>query len=152
MERFWYILKDISNIKFITKWFVCLVCNRQKLVKTGIFRFKTWFCEIKPILIQSRNISWNTVSNVLRLCKIESNETGVVFQTLPSFFFFLWMGAIFLFFNTDGKIQFDKHSWKMNDLFGLRIDFSQISNFRMLMISWLYALFGSNFWIISNTR
>ena len=41
IERFWYIYEDPSNIKPIIERFLYLMRNRQKLVNTGIFRFKT---------------------------------------------------------------------------------------------------------------
>ena len=52
-------------------------------------------------------------------------------------------------FYLDKNTPFDMHSLKVN-LNGLQMDFPLIFNIRMLIISWLCALFGSNFYVISN--
>ena len=63
--------------------------------------------------------------------------------------FFLLISTTFPLFRFDGKAPFDIHSLEISSN-GLQIIFHKFFNIRMLIISWLCALFGSNCSIISN--
>ena len=95
-------------------------------------------------------VTLHWTSNVLAfLHKLLVTGQGVTFQTLPIVFScecaLRSLSSILM-----EKTPFDKHSLKISSN-GLQIDFPQIFNNRMLIISWLCALFKSNFWIILNT-
>ena len=60
---------------------------------------------------------------------------------------FLWIGTTLAFFYSSGNLPFRRHFLKINSR-DLQIESPQSFNIRILIISWLWALFESSFPII----
>ena len=61
----------------------------------------------------------------------------------------MWTGTILPFFQSDGNIPFARQSLNISSK-GLHNESPHIFNIRMLILSWLWGLFGLRFWMIFN--